>query len=388
MVNAVRFEFATATEIVFGEGARGQAADRVRSLGATALIVTGRDGSRAAWLVDALRAQGVAYVLYRAPGEPTVDEVAAARDTARAHGADVVVAVGGGSAIDLGKAVAALLANPGDPLDFIEVVGRGRVLSRPSVPCVTIPTTAGAGAEVTRNAVLGAPAHGVKASLRSPLMLPRLAIVDPELTLELPPSLTASTGMDALTQLIEPYLSVRANPLVDGFCVEGLRRVARSLRRAARDGQDLAARIDMSLASLLGGLALANAGLGAVHGFAAPIGGRFAAPHGAVCAALLPAVMRVNLDAVRARAPGSPALARLQTIARLVTGDEAARAEDGLEWLEQLREDLAIPRLSQYGLTSAHAADLVEAACHASSMRGNCIALERDELRRALESSL
>jgi alcohol dehydrogenase class IV len=241
---------------------------------------------------------------------------------------------------------------------------------------------------VTRNAVLAAPGHGVKVSMRSPLMLARLAVVDPELTLGLPPALTASTGMDALTQLIEPYLSVRANPLTDGYCVEGMRRVARSLRNAVRDGQDLAARTDMALASLLGGLSLANAGLGAVHGFASPIGGRFAAPHGAVCAALLPAVMRANLDALRARDPGSPALARFDTVARLLTGDEHARAEDGLAWLDGLRQALAIPRLSAYGISAAHADDLVEAASRASSMRGNCIALERDELRRVLDASL
>jgi alcohol dehydrogenase class IV len=387
-VNGVRFHFATATEIFFGAGTCRLVPERVKALGAAAVFVTGKDGARAAAIVDATRAAGVTCVECRTRGEPTVEQAAEVLEAARANAASVVVSVGGGSAIDLGKAAAALLANPGDPLDYVEVIGRGKALSQPSVPFVAVPTTAGAGAEVTRNAVLAAPAHGFKVSMRSPLMLAQLAVVDPELTLGLPPELTASTGMDALTQLIEPYLSARANPLTDGFCVEGMRRVARSLGLAVRDGQDLAARTDMSLASLLGGLSLANAGLGAVHGFAAPIGGRFSAPHGAVCAALLPAVMRANLQALRAREPGSPALARFDTIARLLTGDEHAGAEGGLAWLERLREDLAIPGLSTYGIGAADTGDLVEAASRASSMRGNCIALDRDELRRALDASL
>jgi alcohol dehydrogenase class IV len=224
--------------------------------------------------------------------------------------------------------------------------------------------------------------------MRSPLMLARLAVVDPELSRDLPAAVTATTGMDALTQLIEPYLSVRANPLTDGFCVEGIGRVARSLRTAVRDGADMGARTDMALASLLGGLSLANAGLGAVHGFAAPIGGRFDAPHGAVCAALLPAVMRVNLEALHARQPHAPVVARFAAVAELLTADVRARAEDGLAWLEQLREDLAIPRLSHYGLGATHVSDLVEAASQASSMKGNCIALDAAELRRALEAAL
>jgi alcohol dehydrogenase class IV len=251
-----------------------------------------------------------------------------------------------------------------------------------------VPTTAGTGSEVTRNAVLAVPSHGVKVSMRSPLLLPRLAIVDPALTLGLPAALTASTGMDALTQLIEPYLSVRANPLTDALCVEGIARVARSLRRVVADGADLDARTDMSLAGLFGGLALANAGLGAVHGFAAPVGARFDVPHGAACAALLPAVLRVNVDALRAREPGAPALGRVAVVARLLTGDDHAGADEGGAWLERLRRDLGIPPLGHYGVTEADAAGLCEAAARASSMRGNCIALDASELRRVVLESL
>ena len=312
----------------------------------------------------------------------------AAVEAARQHRADVVVACGGGSAIDLGKAVAALLANPGDPLDYLEVVGRGQALTERSVPFIAVPTTAGTGAEVTRNAVLSVPDERQKVSLRSPLMLPALAIVDPELTLALPPALTASTGMDALTQLIEPYVSVKANPLTDAICLEGLPRVARALRRAVSEGNDLDARTDMALGSLFGGLALANAALGAVHGFAAPIGGRFPAPHGAVCAALLPQVMKANVRALEARGGDTDRLDRFVRVARLLTGSPHATAADGVEWVERLRDDLPVPSLAAYGIGRDDVDDLVSAATRASSMRGNPIVLDATELRDVLLAAI
>jgi hypothetical protein len=218
----------------------------------------------------------------------------------------MVIAIGGGSAIDTGKALAALLTNPGEPLDYLEVIGRGQPLQHPSAPLIAVPTTAGSGAEVTRNAVLASPEHRVKASLRSPFLLPRLALVDPELTLNLPRAITAATGLDALTQLIEPYVSSRANAMTDLYCVDGLRRAAAALPRVWEDGQDREARTAMSWASLLGGMALANAGLGAVHAFAAPMGGMWPAPHGAICAAVLPHAIEVNVEALRRRAPTTP----------------------------------------------------------------------------------
>lgn len=384
----MRFEFATATEILFGPGMRHEAAARVRQWGTSAFLVTGRDPERASEPAHAIRGAGLACTVWPVKTEPTIDDAVEATRAARAACADLVVGIGGGSALDLGKAVAALLTNPGHPLDYLEVIGRGQALAQPSAPFLAIPTTAGTGSEVTRNAVLADHGRGVKVSLRSPHMLPRLALIDPELSIGLPPALTASTGLDALTQVIEPYLSVRANPLTDGFCAEGMARAARSLRRAVRDGDNLEARTDMALASLLGGLALANAGLGAVHGLAAPIGGRFSAPHGAVCAALLPAAMRVNLEAVRARAPQSPVAARFATVARLLTGDEHANAEDGIALLGSLRAELGVPRLAHYGVTPAHVSALAEAGSRASSMKGNCIALEPGELRRLIEMAI
>ena len=225
-------------------------------------------------------------------------------------------------------------------------------------------------------------------------MLPRLAVIDPELTIGLPADVTASTGMDVLTQVIEPYLSTRANPMTDAFCLDVIPRVARSLRRAWTDGRDLDARSDMALAALMGGLWLANAGLGAVHGFAAPIGGCYAAPHGAVCAALLPVVMRVNLHALRTRAHHAQAgfaartLARFDTVARLLTGDPDAIAERGIDWLERLREDLRVPGLGAYGVQASDADELATAAARASSMRANPVALELEELKAIVVAAM
>lgn len=384
----MEFAFATATEIVFGPGARSVVAERARAIGSRVFVVTARADASSADLRVSLDGAGLAVERWRADGEPTVAVARAAVEAARQHAADVVIACGGGSAIDLGKAVAALLANPGDPLDYLEVIGRARPLTMRSVPFIAIPTTAGTGAEVTRNAVLSAPDDGLKVSLRSPLMLPALAVVDPELTRTLPPALTASTGMDALTQLIEPFVSMKANPLTDAICREGLPRVAGALRRAVQDGNDMVARMDMALGSLFGGLALANAALGAVHGFASAIGGRFTAPHGAVCAALLPPVMRANVRALAARGGDPAALARFVTVARLLTGNPGASAADGVDWVARLRDDLRVPPLRDYGVGPDHVEDLVAAASRASSMRGNPIALEAEELAELLRAGL
>lgn len=365
----MRFEFATAQRILFGPGV---AAELTSAVGrARALLVTGSRPDAVWPCVKKLDIVAVSVT-----GEPTVGRVRDLAELGRQERCDAVIGIGGGSVIDAAKATAALIANGGDPLDYLEVIGRGMPLRVPPVPFFAVPTTAGAGAEVTRNAVLGSPEHRVKASLRSPLLLPRLALVDPELTYTLPPALTAATGLDALTQLIEPFVSGRANPLTDGLCREGISRAAKALPRAWEG--DRAAREEMSLASLLGGLALANAGLGAVHGFAAVIGGMFPAPHGAVCAALLPHVMEANLG------HGGPAQERYIEIARLVTGRENARAGDGIDWVAQLCSRLAIPRLSAYGMGAADAAAVVENAAKASSMKANPVALSTSELTEIL----
>lgn len=382
------FELAAPGRIVVGSGTAKSLGAEARKLGRRALFVTGKDRARVAELERDLVAAGLELSWLGVASEPTVDDALRGVELGRAGAVELVVACGGGSAIDLGKAVAALLANAQDPFEFLEVVGRARPLEHPALPLIAVPTTAGTGAEATKNAVLASPAHRVKASLRHPSMLPRIALVDPELTLSVPPAVTAATGLDALTQCLEPYVSCQSNPLTDSLALEGLKLGARSLRRAFHDGSDLAAREDMALCSLFGGLSLANAKLGAVHGFAAPIGGEHEAPHGAVCARLLPLVIEANVKALRERQPHSPILPRFDTIAQLLTGSATATSADASALVRELITELEIPGLASYGLTASAIPALVTKAAAASSMKGNPIVLTPAELTEILERAL
>jgi alcohol dehydrogenase class IV len=371
------FEFATAGKILAGAGRAAELPGVVAGLGSRVLVCTGADPARHGGLLAGL---GRPAAVFAVGAEPTVELARAGVAAAREHGADVVAAVGGGSVLDLGKAVAMLLGNGGDPLDYLEVIGSGRKITQPSVPCVAAPTTAGTGAEVTANAVLASPAHGLKASLRSPLMIPRVALVDPELTLSCPPRVTAASGLDALTQCLEPFVSVRANPLTDGLAREGLRRAAAGLRAAHADGSDLGAREDMAMCSLLGGIALANAKLGAVHGLAGVIGGTADVPHGMACAALLAPVIEANVRALRSGPPGGPALDRYAEAARLLTGRPAASIDDGLAWIRETVSLLAVPGLAAFGIGPEHADDIAAKAARSSSTQGNPVALTHRDL--------
>jgi len=374
------FDFSTAGRIVFGEGRAQSVPEWAAGFGRRALVVTGGDPTRAEWLVAALQQRAEDVVLLCVAGEPDVAFAAGGAELARRRAVDVVVGFGGGSAIDAAKAIAALATNAGDPFEHLEVVGAGRAIANAPLPVIAVPTTAGTGSEVTRNAVLTVPEKRVKASLRSPLMLPRLAVVDPLLTRDLPPAITATTGLDALTQLIEPFLSPRANAMTDALCRDGIGRIARSLERAFRDGHDGAARADMSLASLFGGIALANAGLGAVHGLAAPIGGMFSASHGAVCAALLPHVMAANVRALRGDAGSRGVLERADEVARLLTGHSGADADDGVAWIRAIAERLRVPRLGDLGAGAADWPVIAEQALRSSSMAGNPVAFTAADL--------
>jgi alcohol dehydrogenase class IV len=392
----MRFEFATATRLIFGPGTLQEVPSIVAGIGRRALVVTGRSTQRARPLIEALTTEGdgLSVSTYSVTGEPTTDLVQEGAEFARELGCDVVLGFGGGSALDAGKAIAALLSNGGQPMDYLEVIGRGQPITQPPAPYIAIPTTAGTGAEVTRNAVLLSPEHQVKVSLRSPLMLPRLAVVDPELTYGLPPAVTASTGLDALTQVIEPYVSNQANPVTDGLCREGMRRAARSLRRAYESAleqetdDDAGAREDMALTSLLGGLALANAKLGAVHGFAGPLGGMFHGPHGAICARLLAPVMTVNVRALQERLPDSGALHRYDEVAQILTGNPSATANDGVAWVQELCDALQVPPLADRGVTRADFPVLIEKSAISSSMNGNPIKLTPEELEEILTRAL
>ena len=378
----MRFEFATAGRVLVGAGRAAELPGVLSGLGSRVLVCTGKDPARHAGLLEGL---GMPVAVLPVAAEPTVELARAGVAAAREHGADVVVAIGGGSVIDTGKAVAALLGNGGDPLDYLEVIGSGRPITRAAAPCVAVPTTAGTGAEVTANAVLASPAHHVKASLRSPLMIPRVALVDPELTVSCPPAVTAASGLDALTQCLEPFVSPRASPLTDGLAREGLRRAAAGLRAAYADGGDLAARADMAVCALLGGMALANAKLGAVHGLAGVVGGTADVPHGLACAVLLAPVIEANL---RALPPGHPALDRYAEAARLLTGQPAASIQDGLAWIRETLVLLSVPGLAAFGLGSEQADEIAAKAMTSSSMQGNPAVLSRDDLRAALIQAL
>lgn len=382
------FDFSTASQIVFGNGAFTKTGQLVEGFGQKAFVVTGFRGTALDELRNSLAVKGITVMAFAVQGEPKVDTVIKGVQEARAFHADMVLGLGGGSALDSAKAIAALMTNPGEPLDYLEVVGRNQPLVNRPAPFVAIPTTAGTGSEVTRNAVLAVPEKKVKVSLRSSMMLARIAIVDPELTYSLPEEITASTGMDALTQVIEPYVSSRANWMTDLYCREGIKRSARSLIQAYRHGDDRGAREDLSFTSLMGGLALANAGLGAVHGFAGPIGGMYDAPHGSICAALLPTVVEINARALAEREYSNPALARYGEVAKLVLQRADATIADLVNWLRTISSQMKIPGLKEYGITGDQLAPVVEKGMAASSMKANPIRLTEAELKEILEMSL
>ena len=382
------FEFATADRIIFGAGKLNGLGDQLKGRAKRLLLVCGNSSDAIPRVREILSAQDIPFDEFHVHGEPTVDTASEGVLVALEHGCDMVIGLGGGSVLDAGKAISALATNRGDIFDYLEVVGKGQPLTNAPLPYIAIPTTAGTGTEVTRNAVLKSPSHGVKVSLRSPMMLPSIALVDPELTYNLPPAITASSGLDALTQLIEPFVSIKANPMTDAICREGIRHAAKSLRQAYLNGADVSAREGMALASLFGGMAFANSALGAVHGFAGPLGGMLHAPHGAICARLLPLVMEANIKALESRHAGHVAIQKYVEIAQIVTGDKNASAQDGVKWVGDLVSELKIPPLSAHGMNESQIPEAVEKTLNASSFKGNPIALNEGELREILERAL
>ncbi len=382
-----RFEFATASRIIFGRGTLKEVAALAAQMGGRILVVTGKNTERATALINLLNVTSVRTFDFGITGEPTIEMIFEGVQLARKRACDVVIGIGGGSVIDGAKAIAALLTNSGDIMEYLEVIGQGKPLTQASAPCIAIPTTAGTGAEVTRNSVLASTKHRVKVSLRSPTMLPDLAVIDPELTYSVPPSLTAGTGLDALTQNLEPFVSLQSNPLTDALCREGLKRIARSLRRAFENGSDTMAREDMAIASLFGGLVLANAKLGAVHGFAGTIGAMFSIPHGMICAGLIPHVMEVNVKALQRKDP-LKLLPRYDEVASLLTGTPDAGATDGIDWIRDLCGALDIATLSEFGITKAHFPEIIAGAKRASSMKGNPVELTDEELIEILRKAV
>jgi len=380
------FEFATANRIIFGAGTLNELGKHIEENAKRLLLVCGHSSDAIPRVRKILAPLDISFTEFQVHGEPTVEVIREGVKTAQ--DCDMIIGLGGGSVLDAGKAIAALGTNSGDIFDYLEVIGKGQPLVNVPLPYIAIPTTAGTGSEVTRNAVIESTEQNVKVSLRSPLMLPCLALVDPELTYNLPPEIMASSGLDALTQLIEPFVSVKANPMTDAICREGMYHAARSLKRAYENGADKEAREGMSLASLFGGLALANAALGVVHGFAGPLGGMLHAPHGALCARLLPLVMEANIKALETRQAEHSALKRYAEIARILTGDEDASVWDGVRWMNELVNALNIPPLSRYGMRQVDFPEAVEKTMKANSFKGNPIALTENELVLILERAL
>lgn len=386
------FSFITASKVIFGFGKAKQVgsfitetfhAKSIKSI----FIITGKRQDAAKSLQSTLASYQTS--IFSVTSEPTVSGTIQAVDEAKKINADLVISIGGGSAIDLGKAVAMLLENGGEPLDYMEVIGKGQKVSKPSKPFIAIPTTSGTGAEVTKNAVLCSKKHNVKVSLRADTMLPDIAIVDPELVISAPQSVTRSSGLDAFTQNLESFVSILSNPLTDAIAKEGLKYGARSLLKAYTDGSNRQAREDMALCSLFGGMALANAKLGAVHGFAGPLGGMYPnAPHGAVCASLLPYVCELNLKTLKERLPESPALEKYREVAVIITGKTDAKAEDGIAWIVDLCKKMQVPSLSDYGVKKEDFGVLIEKASKSSSMKGNPIKITNKELEDLLMQAL
>lgn len=371
---ATAFSFLTAGEIRFGRGAADGAAEAVSALSDRVFLVHGATAERADWLRAALEARGVAVTGFACAREPDLPLIETGVAAAREARASAVVALGGGAVLDAGKAIAALVPATRPVLDHLEVVGQGRPLDHAPLPFVTLPTTAGTGAEVTKNAVIGVPEARRKVSLRDVRMLADLAIVDPSLTDGASKAVTLASGLDAVTQVIEPYVSPKANPLTDALCRDAIPRGVRALRDLM-DAETPEARDEMAWVSLCGGLALANAGLGAVHGLAGPIGGLSGAPHGAVCGRLLPFVLRRN-----AQGADAPTAVRLAEVNGWIADALGGAPDTAPDTLADWAEAQGLPGLSEMGVREADFPALAEAAAGSSSMKGNPGALSRDDL--------
>jgi len=366
-----RFALRLPARVRFGRGASLDAAPEIARFGRRLLFVHGRDPGRSAPLRRALEEAGCTLHAITCPGEPTLPMLSAALAGSRAARPDAVVAMGGGATLDLGKALAALLPTGSDPLVHLEVVGEGRPLTAPPLPCIAIPTTAGTGSEATKNAVIGVPGSGRKVSLRDDRMVPDLAVIDPSLTDGTPPGQTLASGLDAVTQVIEPYLSSRATPFTDALARPAISMGLRALALLVDEGEDRNARDGLAYVAHVSGIALANAGLGAVHGLAGVIGGETGAPHGAICARLLPHVLR----AIDASAPEKGETRRRisevsDIIARTIPGGLA----DMQTWMG--RNGLA----SVPGLPVEDRARLATAAQSASSMKPSPVQFSAEEL--------
>jgi alcohol dehydrogenase class IV len=385
------FAFRTAGAIAFGRGARERVGQVAARFGERGLLVIGARSLAATGELDRVRERfasaRMTVVTWQVSGEPDVEAVDRGASTARDCGAQVVVAVGGGSVLDAAKAIGAVATNGGSAIDYLEDLpgGGGKGIQKAPLPVVALPTTAGTGSEVTRNAVLRVPEAALKRSMRDDRIVPAVAIVDPDLAATAPRQVTAAAGLDAMTHLIESYVSLGAQPLTDLLALDGARHSFSALRTLAEDFEAIGAWDELALASLWGGIALANAGLGAVHGLAAPLGGRCAVPHGSACAALLAPTIRTNVEALRTRHPDAPALARYRALARVLIG-----TEDPMQLaaeIDTLRRQLDVKPLAAFGARPADALAIV-AASRGGSMKNNPIVLTDAELESIVAAAI
>lgn len=372
------FQFMTATRIIFGEGALPNSLSILNQYGYSVLLVSGKERERSRIITQYLNAQNMRYQHVAITGEPNITMVEETAILGRRFKPDMVVAIGGGSVIDMGKALAAIIPNQGNVYDYVEVVGRSVPLKTKPIPFIAIPTTASTGAEVTRNAVLKSGQDKVKVSLRSPDMLADVAIVDPALTYGTDMYTSGRGAMDAFTHLMEAYVCGEPNPLTDMVCEEGLRRLSRSILPACRK-DDKKARADLSFAAMLGGMAITNAKLGAAHGLASALGGKLEAPHSVITARLAPHVMYENIRSAR-KAKRKDLLSRYEKIAQIVTGRNNVHVEDGILWVKMMLDKLQLPNLSQFGVCSTSFEKVADDALQSVAIKGNPLPLTQERL--------
>ena len=391
MVDA--FNFARLPVIHFGAGSFLKAHSLIKGYGNRILLVTGgRSFSRSKWssqLIAGLDASGTEYEIASFSGEPTtaiVDEIAA---KFRSSPPDAVMAVGGGSVLDAGKAISAMIAVTGATWDYME--GNPDMKPHPGsrLPYIAVPTTAGTGSEATKNAVLSTTGEtALKRSLRHDNFVPDIALVDPQLALGCPPDVTAAGGLDAITQLLEAFVSTQASAMTDALAFSGLERGLGSIRRVFEDGSDIEGRTGMAYAALISGIVLANAGLGAVHGFASVLGGYYVIPHGVICGTLLGAVTRANVSKLRASGSGSEYLKKYAAAGRLISARDGMNDDYYLRSLtdsiDKLIDDLALPRLGEFGVKPGD----IHSLAGETGIKNNPANLDRQELEQILLSRL
>ena len=386
------FNFTRLPEIFFGQGKLSLLPDLVGKFGKRIILVTGRrsfmDSASAAVMLDSFSRAGISCVQIEIPGEPSPDDVDSAVRMASSGEVKAVVAVGGGSVMDAGKAISAMYGMTGSVVEYLEGVGT-RQHPGSKIPFIALPTTSGTGSEATSNAVLSKVGRdGFKKSLRHPAFVPEIALVDPVLTLGCSPEITAASGMDCFTQMTEAFLSDRANEFTDALAMEGLKSLSKSLTKAYHDGTDIPARTGMSFAALVSGICLANAGLGVVHGFASSVGAMFEIPHGVVCGTLMAPANKIIVRELRSGKGRTEILAKYAALGKIFTSAEGKTDDyyiDGfIDCLFSFSEELMLPRLSHYGIEQSHFAEI----CSNTGQKNNPVKLGNDELIEILTDRL